>query len=321
MSTRTTSTIAAGKRLPLSILLTLGLCVSWPLPARASFHLIEVNKILPSFNGNANIQALELRMLSSGENLVTGMAVRTYNATGGLVGTLGTFAADLPAAGALTDRKILCATTQFQTTFGITADLTITPGIISGTGQISWEKPGCFVNSVAYGDVTVPKTGTTTAVPIPTGLAYALVRTASNAISPSCPLAENSGARFVVRSGSAASPIPFSNNANVTVNVFSTMTGVEAETPTARPLRASPNPFARTTEIEVAGPASRVVIHDVRGRVVREWNATGSGTGNTRRFAWDGTDARGLAVASGIYFVRVLGGATAVPPLRIVRMR
>lgn len=302
-----------------SALLLLSLWLGWPAAARAAFHLIEVNKILPSYNGNANIQALELRMITSGENLVTGMSIRTYNGAGTLAGTLGTFGADLPGVNALPDRKILCATTQFQSTFGITADLTITPGILAGTGQISFEKPTCFVNSVAYGNVTVPKTGTTTAALIPTGLAYALVRTASNATVPSCPLAENSAARFVVRSGSAAAPIPFSNNANVTVNVFSTLTDVDGAPPSPA-LRAAPNPFTGVTEISVAGSGSRVVVHDVHGRIVREW--TGRWGEGGWRFTWNGTDARGFAVASGIYFVRTVGGTSkGGVPLRVVLLR
>ena len=319
MSQHWSSTALRRWRLRLQILFLLGICIGSPRFAHDSFHLIEVNKILPSYNGNTNIQALELRMITSGENLVTGISIRTYNGAGALAGTLGTFGADLPAANALTDRKILCATTQFQSTFGITADLTITPGILTGTGQISFEKAACFVNSVAYGNVTVPKTGTTTAAVIPTGLAYALVRTASNATVPSCPLAENSGARFVVRSGSTASPILFSNNANATVNVSSTLTGAE-ETPAPRRLRAAPNPFAGTTEISLAGPGSRVVIHDVHGRVVREWSVRGAQS--TWRLVWDGTDLHGRAVASGIYFVRAnQAGSKTGEPLRIVLLR
>jgi hypothetical protein len=273
-----------------------------------AFHLIEVNKVLVGLDGDASIQAVELRMITSGENFVSGGFIQTYDASGSAVATLGTFTADLPASGALPDRKILCATTAFQTTFGITADLTISPGLAVGTGQVAFEKIGCPVNAVPYGSVTVPKFGTSAALALPNDLAYALVRVVSNSTFPSCPMAEDAAARIELRNGNTTTPIPFTNNAGASVNVFSTVTEVDVAGSASRPptVRAAPNPFAGVTELRFTGAPGRVAIHDVSGRLVREWaGLRWSSSGSVApRMAWDGRDRAGRPVPSGIYFVR-----------------
>jgi len=137
-----------------------------PGSAGAAFHLNEVTKIMVGYNGDATIQAVELKMLANGENLVTGAAIKVYDKDAVLVGTLGTFAGSLPAGGALTGRKILCATSGFAATFGITPDLVISPGLAVGTGQVSFETATCLVNAIPYGGVVVYKNGTTAAPPI-----------------------------------------------------------------------------------------------------------------------------------------------------------
>ncbi|HKQ19720.1 MAG TPA: hypothetical protein VJW75_08240, partial [Candidatus Eisenbacteria bacterium] len=257
----------------------------WPSGARAAFHLNEINKIMAGFNGNTNIQAVEIRMITAGENVVGGGVIRTYNAAGGLVGTLGTFGGNVPNG--IADRKILCATALFQSTFGITADLTISPGVIPTTGQVAFEVGGCLVNAIPYGDVTVFKNGTTAAPQLPTALAYVLVRTVPNGTAASCPVAENAGARFVLRSGSSAAPVVFSNNANASVNVFSTLTDVDAPPAAPPALRASPNPFRHSVELEFAERSTRVAIHDVSGRLVRSWDtARAPQSGATQRLSW-----------------------------------
>ncbi|HET7903658.1 MAG TPA: FlgD immunoglobulin-like domain containing protein [Candidatus Eisenbacteria bacterium] len=287
-------------------------------PARAAFHLIEINKVLTSYNGDATIQAVELRYMSGSQNLVSGMSIRSYDAAGVALATHGTFAANLPASGAIADRKILCATSAFAATFGITPDLVIAAGLPLSTGQVSFEEPGCSVNTVAYGDVAVVVNGSSSAPAIPSGLAYVLARTASNATSPFCPLAENAAARFAIRSGSSASPVPFSNNANTTVNVFSTLTGADALLPAAA-WRVYPNPFRESLRIETSA-GGRVAVYDVRGALVRTLAYGSERVVGPRRLEWDGRDARGRRAPAGVYFVRAAsapGGALA----RVVLLR
>ncbi|HEX4935493.1 MAG TPA: FlgD immunoglobulin-like domain containing protein, partial [Gemmatimonadaceae bacterium] len=154
--------------------------------------------------------------------------------------------------------------------------------------------------------------GSSSASAIPSGLAYVLTRTGNNATNPFCPLAENAAARFVVRSGSSTSPVPFSNNANATVNVFSTVTGAE-EALSPRAWRVYPNPFRESLRIETPGKG-RVAVYDVRGGLVRTLASGEEPFGGMRRLEWDGRDARGKRAPAGVYFVRIggaLGGAFA----------
>ncbi len=291
-----------------------------PPPAHATFHLMQITRIMAGFEGDEAIEAVEMEMLADGQNLVDGTSLKVYNAAGTLVATLGTFNANLPATGAFAGRKVLFATMKFKQRFGLTPDLQISAGIPKTTGQVSFEAIGCIVNAIAYGAVTNVLNGPTAAPFLPIMGATALDRGINgNATFPSCPLGENAGARFGVVQGFTGRPIGFTNNAGQFVLITSTVTDVEPTTPAPRPLRASPNPFQRTTDIEFAGAPTRVVVHDVQGRLVRSWE--GLDPAEARSLRWDGTDARGRAVASGIYFVRTIGAASSAEPLRIVRLR
>jgi len=291
-----------------------------PAPALASFHLNQINKIMAGYEGDEALDAVEMEMLSDGENLVSGGSLKVYNGAGVLIATLGTFGANLPASGAFAGRKILFATMKWKQKFGLTPDLQISAGIPKTTGQVSFENAGCLVNAIAYGGVSVFLNGTTAAPPLPILGATALDRGINgNGIFPSCPLGENAGARFTVVQGYPGNVIRFTNNSGAFVDVTSTVTGVEpTTTPAPRPLRASPNPFQRTTDIEFTSAPGRVLVHDVRGRLVRSWE----GLDATGRIHWDGTDARGRDVASGIYFVRTSGTESrGAEPLRVVLLR
>lgn len=72
-------------------------------------------------------------------------------------------------------------------------------------------------------------------------------------------------------------------------------------------LSVSPNPLNPTTGIRYLTPAlsecGRLTLYDVRGREVRRWEIAGEG-----EVFWDGTDAGGSLVASGVYFCRMVAG-------------
>jgi hypothetical protein len=93
----------------------------------------------------------------------------------------------------------------------------------------------------------------------------------------------------------------------------------------SRLLPAVPNPFNPATELryDVAGPgAPRAVlaIHDARGR----WIATLADAPHAAgRYLgrWNGTDARGAAVASGIYFARLRVAGQPAHATRLVLLK
>jgi len=292
-----------------------------PSPAQATFHLIQITKVMAGFEGDEAIEAIEMEMLADGQNHVNNTFIRLYNAAGVPGATLGTFNGDLPLAGGVTGRKVLIATMKFKQRFGITPDLQISPGIPGTTGQVAFEAVGCMVNALAYGNVTAPVNGPTSAPRLPILGATALDRGINgNATFPSCPLGENAGARFAIYQGYVGHPIRFTNNAGLFVDVTSAVTAVEPTTPAPLPLRASPNPFQHGTDIEFSGAPGRVLVHDVQGRLVRSWE--GLGAVENGRLRWDGTDAQGRVVASGIYFVRTGSGESkGSAPLRVVRLR
>ncbi len=293
-----------------------------PLPAYATFHLNEISKIMVGFNGDPSIQAIELKMLASSQHLVNGTSIKAYDAAGVLLGTLGTFGSDL--ANGIAGQKILCATNNFATTFGITPDLLISPGIPVTTGQISFESPTCLVNAIAYGAVTAIKNGKTVAPPIPTGGATVLARVVDDPSPiPSCPLDEDANARFLLVSGSSSNPVLFTNNRGASASVFTTMTGVEGGgVRTLGRLRVYPNPVQSAASIESEGaPLSYVTVYNVSGKLIRRWGSPYARTalGGPSRIVWDATDEHGRRVPSGIYFVR--SGTAPAQQLPIVLLR
>lgn len=285
----------------------LALCPAAPAGAGPqAFHHIEINKLLVGYNGDMTIQAVELKLLAAGERFVSGASIALYDSTGALTANLGTFASDV-ANGAAGDR-ILCATAAFASAFSIAPDLVIAPGLPMVTGQVSFELPGCRINSVAYGNVPLPLTGSTSATPLPPHGATALVRIADNPTVPSCPLAEDSAARFQLRGAGAANPFVFQNNARDTAQVWTSITSVETEPapPPVASLRASPNPFTASTTIRLPDRATRVLVYDLSGRLVRSWRTPSAPRGSTGQLAWDGRDSAGRLSPSGLYLIEAI---------------
>ena len=295
--------IPFGSSLRSSLALLTLLALLHPVSADAAFHLNEITKVMVGLNGNNTIQAVELKMLAGLENAVGGMSIKVYNAAGAQVDSLGSFTGPVPNG--IAGRFILCATENFAAAFGITPDLRIKPGLLIGTGQVSFEKPTCFVNAVAYGSVTTPKNGTTSAAALPADFATALVRTIDDGTVVSCPLAEDAAGRFQLRSGTSTTPITFTNNSGVSVNVFPTASGVGGSPPGPASLRVYPNPFTKGARI-VAPGWGYLAAYDIQGRMVRSWGSPSVSPAvvGPMRLDWDGKDARGDPLPSGIYFVQ-----------------
>jgi hypothetical protein len=90
--------------------------------------------------------------------------------------------------------------------------------------------------------------------------------------------------------------------------------------PLAGSLRASPNPFRRSLTLRWDLPAAlpfRIAIFDATGRLIRTIDtrgAEGSNASQSGQATWDGTDARGAPLPSGIYFYSLeCGGGTSSP--------
>jgi hypothetical protein len=87
-------------------------------------------------------------------------------------------------------------------------------------------------------------------------------------------------------------------------------------------LESRPNPFNPETSISFdlpAGAMVRLSVYDVAGREVRVL-ADGFLDAGPKRFVWDGRDARGDEVGSGVYFCRIAtGGATHTRKVLLLR--
>jgi hypothetical protein len=318
-------------RRPPSIALALALLAAFLLGASAAladsektetFHIMEITQVMAAYNGDATIQAVEMKMLAGGQNLVATGQITVYDKDGVLAATLGTFPANLPIG--TNGTHVLCATAAFASAFSITPDLVITPGIPLPSGQVVFEKVGCRVNSVPYGAINTLVANTSAAPTIPTLGATILVRTGDAPTITTCPLTDSAGSRFTIRSGTSASSfLVFQTNSGDTAHVFSTVTGVGTTPPEPVRLQVSPNPFAVETRIDAPDWGS-LVIHDVQGRLVRVLTCVPGGAcpevAGAFRGSWDGKDERGRAMPSGVYFLRYSGlSGRAVRPIVYLR--
>jgi hypothetical protein len=112
----------------------------------------------------------------------------------------------------------------------------------------------------------------------------------------------------------------FSNNVGQAIDVEYNMVYSGIKPSTANPSKSHisvscyPNPFNGTVSVSYSLPSDGeydLIVYDILGRKVRTLEQ-GFLPAGPRRVFWEGTDQRGLGVASGMYFVRLQGeGASA----------
>ncbi len=93
--------------------------------------------------------------------------------------------------------------------------------------------------------------------------------------------------------------------------VFTTTVDVEPVSASSLSLRATPNPAraAQTLEFTLPAPcAVRIAVHDVAGRLVRRFEP-GTLPAGVHRIAWDGSNADGVRLAPGVFFVTLETGS------------
>ncbi len=97
-----------------------------------------------------------------------------------------------------------------------------------------------------------------------------------------------------------------------------------AALPTAYALDANyPNPFNPSTNIQFALPEAGEVsltIYDLTGRVIQSL-ASGRMAAGYHRVVWDGRDARGVSVATGVYFYRIVTSGGFVATRKMIFMK
>ena len=154
-------------------------------PADATFHLIMVREVYPGSVADPDAEYVELQMWASGQNLVQGHLLRSYDTTGAVTGT-SSFPADV-SRGA-DQSTLLLATPQAEAQFGIAADAPLSPAgqLSPGGGAVCWEAIDC----VSWGSFAgaLPSPAGSPAVPagIPDGMALrrSISRGCATALDP-----------------------------------------------------------------------------------------------------------------------------------------
>lgn len=140
-----------------------------PAPASATFHLMQIREVYPGSTAAPEAEYVELQMWASGQNLVEGHALRSYDAVGNVIGT-STFTHNV--ANSANQSTLLLATPQAEAQFGVAADTSLVAGSLSpGGGAVCWDTIDC----VSWGSFSgaVPSPAGTPAAPggIPDGMA------------------------------------------------------------------------------------------------------------------------------------------------------
>jgi len=121
--------------------------------AQATFHLIKVVEVFPGTPAAPSAQYVVIQMYAAGQEFVGTHAITVFNGSGALVGTF-TFPGSVPNGS--NQAKILIATTQAQSFFGVTADLTMSAALISAGGKVCWAGT---LDCVAWGAYTGSSAG------------------------------------------------------------------------------------------------------------------------------------------------------------------
>jgi len=129
-----------------------------------SFHLMQIEQVIGGVNGDVTLQAIQLRMRFSGQNLVSQARLRAWDAAGQNPIVVVDMATDVPigTAGA----RVLVSTAGFAGAFGPMPDFVMTnpiPPSYLAAGKLTWEDDtGVVVWSLAWGGAAYTGTNTGT---------------------------------------------------------------------------------------------------------------------------------------------------------------
>jgi hypothetical protein len=149
--------------------------------ARAFHHVAEISEVMSGFDGDADVQFVEVTLLSIYQNEVANTRLTAFNPDGTLAGVL------LDPLGSdigLFDTKILMGTSAFEAAAGVSADFVFSPGILPAAGMVCWGAPGesapapgswsasdpdNYVDCVSYGGASFTGTNPMSPNPSPFG--------------------------------------------------------------------------------------------------------------------------------------------------------
>ena len=136
-------------------------------PASAIVHLAEIHEVMAGFNGDADMQYVEVNMRLGGQNITVNSTLATFDASGTFIdgdpGTVGdqplvTFPGNVPNGG--NGVRWIVGTTEFETASGMQADFLMpsSPGLTPSAGMVcifeflrDFTDPTQSIDCVAYG--------------------------------------------------------------------------------------------------------------------------------------------------------------------------
>jgi hypothetical protein len=134
-----------------------------------------IDELMTSYEGDTDIQFVEIRMLSASQNLVANTVLGVFDASGNYAGDALVVPGNVPNSGSGT--RWIMGTPAFQTLTGIQLNFEFAPGLIGESGMVCWgapddllvppadpdswvhSNPENYIDCVAYGSYTGPTNG------------------------------------------------------------------------------------------------------------------------------------------------------------------
>ena len=282
-------------------------------PAGATFHLMQIERVIGGVDGSTAVQAVQLRMRASLQNLVSNARLVVRDATGANPVLLIDFATNV--ANSAAGDRVLVATSAFAsaTSPPLVPDFIFTnpiPASYLAAGTLTYEdNVGTVLWRLSWGGAgyTGPGTGALTndadgifsppfAGPLPSGSGQALVfQSAASALSTS------NASNYALTTG----PASFTNNARASGTIVS-LAGV-GDVPGIQALALglpTPNPVRGTMAYSVLLPREarvQVRVIDLGGRVVHTLVDQTLPAGE-HHLSWNGGND---ALSSGVYLLEL----------------
>ena len=303
------------KRFSLAVAI-LAIAAVGPTTASTTFHLMQIECVIGGVDGDATAQAIQLRMRSSFQNQVQSSRIVVRDAAGANPIVISSPVTSVPNHGA--GVRVLIASANFvsATSPATVPDFTMSnliPASYLAAGSLTFENAaGTIVYwrlSWGGGGYTGATTGSITNDAdgrFGPPFSGALPSAGTGALQfqgTSTALSVSNSTDYAATAGDAV----FTNNAGTSFTVQSTPSGAGGPAVARALSQNTPNPFNPSTEIAFSIPApERVSLHvyDAAGRLIATL-FDGVAPGGTSRVEWDGRDARGHAVGSGVYFYRL----------------
>jgi hypothetical protein len=140
--------------------------------AQAAFHVAVIDEVLTSYNGDSNVQFVEMRMLAAFQSFVTNSVFAAFDANGTYTADIVVASHNLGKNGS--DVRWLIGTQAFADMSGVAPDFVIAPGSLPGGGGMicygggggiaplnppNWDRTSFanYVDCIAYGSYSGPK--------------------------------------------------------------------------------------------------------------------------------------------------------------------